>query len=185
MSLGAWTRGPRLVLALAAVLVALVGGLLAAAGGGDAGLRLVIRSTARTSVALFLAVFAASALHRVRPGRATRWLLQNRRYLGLAFAVSQLLHLLAILALGRVEPTAFADVPWVTIVVGGGGFVVTALMAATSSDAAVRRLSARRWSRLHRFGLYYLWAVFTVTYLGANPWMAAVLVAALVLRLAA
>ena len=56
-------------------------------------------------------------------------------------------------------------------------------MAATSSDAAVRMLGTRRWRNLHRFGLYYLWIVFTVTYLRTSLPMAAVLVAALVLRL--
>jgi hypothetical protein len=168
---------------IAAVLVAMVGALLAATGWTEAGLRLCIRATARTSVTLFLAAFLASTLRRLWPGPATIWLLQNRRYVGLGFAVSHLLHLLAILALHDVAPEAFADVPWVTFIVGGGGFVVVGIMAATSSDAAVRLLGTSRWRNLHRFGLYYLWIVFTVTYLRTNLVVTAVLLAALALRL--
>ena len=161
----------------------MVGALLASAGWTESGLRLVIRATARTSVALFLGAFLASALRSRWPGPATTWLLQNRRYVGLGFAVSHLLHLLAILSLHDVAPEAFADVPWVTLMVGGGGFVVVGIMAATSSDAAVRWLGPSRWQNLHRFGLYYLWIVFTVTYLRTNLVVAAVLLAALALRL--
>jgi hypothetical protein len=47
----------------------------------------------------------------------------------------------------------------------------------------VRWLGARAWSRLHRFGLYYLWVVFTITYLRTSLVLTALLVAALVLRL--
>jgi len=85
----------------------MVGALLAATGWTEPGVRLVIRATARTSVALFLAAFLASTLRRRWPGPATSWLLQNRRYVGLGFAVSHLLHLLAILELYDVAPAAY------------------------------------------------------------------------------
>ena len=179
----AWARGPRLTLGLAASLVAMVAALLAATGWTEAGLRLIIRATARTSVTLFLAAFLASALRRRWPGTVTSWLLQNRRYVGLGFATSHLLHLLAILALRDAFPETFAGVPWVTIVVGGGGFVVVAVMAATSSNAAVGWLGVERWRRLHRFGLYYLWTVFTITYVRTSLPMTMLLVGALALRL--
>ena len=183
MSTPSWARGPRLTLVLGAVLVVMVGALLASAGWTENGLRLVIRATARTSVTLFLAAFLASTLRKLWPGQATTWLLQNRRYVGLGFAVSHLLHLLAILALHDVAPEAFADVPWVTLIVGGFGFVMVAIMAATSSDAAVRWLGTSRWRNLHRFGLYYLWIVVTVTSLRTSRLVTAVLLAALALRL--
>jgi DMSO/TMAO reductase YedYZ heme-binding membrane subunit len=183
MNGGSWARGPCLTLVLAAGLVAMVSVLLVATGWTEAGLRLIIRATARTSLVLFLAAFLASTLRRRWPSGTTTWLLQNRRYVGLAFATSHLLHLLAILGLREVSPQSFAEVPVATIVVGGGGFVVVALLAATSSDAAVRRLGVRAWTRLHRFGLYYLWAVFTITYLRTSLPLTALLVGALVLRL--
>jgi hypothetical protein len=158
-------------------------GLLVSGGTVEESLRRAIRWTARTSLVLFLAAFLASALRHRRPGACTRWLVQNRRYVGLSFAWSHLLHLLAIVALARWAPQAFADVPGVTLVFGGGGFVVVALLAATSNDAAVAWLGQARWSRLHRAGLYYLWFIFAFTYLGQSPLLAAALVGALVVRL--
>jgi hypothetical protein len=54
-----------------------------------------------------------------------------------------------------------------TQILGGIGFVFIAFMAATSNDGAVRTLGRARWSRLHRFFLYYLWFIITATYLRA------------------
>jgi hypothetical protein len=167
----------------AVVLDLMVFGLLASGGTTEESLRRVVRWTARTSLVLFLAAFLASALWRRWPGGFTRWLIQNRRQVGLSFAVSHLLHLLAIVALARWYPQAFAGIPLVTVVFGGGGFLVVALLAATSSDAAVAWLGRTRWSRLHRAGLYYLWVVFTFTYAGQSLAVTAVLLGALVLRL--
>lgn len=176
--------GPRLTGFVSLLLVGMVALLLAWAGWSADGLRLVVRATARTSLALFLLVFVTSALRRRWPTAATRWLLTNRRYLGLSFAASHGLHLLALVALGASFPAIFAArVQLPTLLVGGLGFVVVAALAATSSDRAVRWLGARRWSRLHTAGIYYLWGVFTLTYGARNVPCTLLLVAALVLRL--
>jgi methionine sulfoxide reductase heme-binding subunit len=71
-----------------AVIVALCAMTLATTGVDEEGVRAIIRLTARTSVALFLLAFTASAAFRLWGGRLPRWLLVNRRYLGLSFAVS-------------------------------------------------------------------------------------------------
>ena len=68
-----------------------------------------VRLTARTSVALFLAAFTASALFRLWPNAWTRWQRQNRRYLGVSFAVSHGVHLAAIFWLKHVQPVEFAQ----------------------------------------------------------------------------
>ena len=176
--------GPRLTGFVSLLLVGMVGLLLASTGWSADGLRLVVRATARTSLALFLLVFVASALRRRWPTATTRWVLMNRRYLGLSFAASHGLHLLALIALGTSFPAIFAArVHAATLLVGGLGFVVVAALAATSSDRAVRWLGARRWSRLHTAGVYYLWGVFTLTYGARNLPCTLLLVAALALRL--
>ena len=68
-----------------------------------------VRLTARTSVALFLAAFTASALFRLWPNAWTRWQRSNRRFLGVAFAVSHGVHLVAIFWLQHVQPVDFAQ----------------------------------------------------------------------------
>jgi len=181
--------GPALVGWCALALLAMCGALLAYHGTGEEGLRVLIRATARTSIVLFAGAFAASGLRRVWGSPASAWLLRNRRYVGLSFAVSHGLHLAAILAAAATVPGFAADVSPVTAIVGGSAYVLIALMALTSNDTAVRRLGRRRWRALHLTGLWLVFLIFTNSYLGRavhnpNYWPnAALLGAMLCLRL--
>src|SRR4030095_1698456 len=140
--------------------------VLAALGTEEEGLRALIRTTARSSLALFLPAFSASSRRRLWRSDLSAWLLRNRRQIGVSFAVSHAVHLAAILALAARFPATFQ--PGAVTVVGGGlGYVFVAAMAATSSDAAVRRLGARRWKLLHRIGLWWLFVIFASSYLAA------------------
>src|ERR1043166_3597577 len=73
------------------------------------GVRMVVRYTARTSLLFFCLAFTASALHRLRPNSFTCWQLRNRRYLGLSFAVSHLIHLIAIVCFAMMAPALFRE----------------------------------------------------------------------------
>ena len=149
------------------VYLVLVGG--AAAGivstrdPGPEEVRAVIRMTAFTSAVPFLLLFIASSLHRLRPSATSRWLMANRRYLGLSVAASHLWHLIAIVVFVRLYVTE--PVNRLTLVFGGAGFVFLALMAATSTDAAQRALGPW-WDRLHKTGVYVVWLDFIFTYMG-------------------
>jgi DMSO/TMAO reductase YedYZ heme-binding membrane subunit len=131
---------------------------------GPEEVRAVIRATAFTSAVPFLVVFVTSTAHSFLRSATTRWLMANRRYLGLSVAASHFWHLVAIVALirwyGGGEPIATT-----TIVFGGGGFVVLGLMAATSNDASQRFLGPL-WTGLHKLGLWVLWIDFIFTYSG-------------------
>jgi DMSO/TMAO reductase YedYZ heme-binding membrane subunit len=133
-------------------------GLLARAGLKPEGWSLVIRATARTSVLLFAAAYAASSLRAFWRNDATKWLLRNRRYVGLSYAVSHTLHLGAIFALARVSPD-FEFEP-VAVVTGGTAYVLLYLMALTSNDRAVAALGIENWRRLHRVGMHFNWFIF-------------------------
>jgi len=145
-------------------LVTLFGALLAWFGTGEDGVRSVVRHSAQTSLLLFSSAFVASAAYREWPSPATRWMLTNRRYLGVSFAVSHFLHLLALVALARVS-TAFVDgLKAVTIVGGGTAYLFIGAMVATSFDRAAAWLGARAWRRLHTAGVYYIWFIFLQSY---------------------
>ena len=131
---------------------------------GPEEVRATIRATAFTSSIPFLLVFAASPLHRLRPSNLTRWLVRNRRYLGLSVAASHASHLAGIVSLLVLYPPA-TPVNRATLVFGGAGFVLLGLMAATSNDASQRALG-RAWGVLHKVGLYVLWLDFIFTYMG-------------------
>lgn len=169
-------RGWWLVLWLGGAVAAIVAIVLAIHGTDPDGLRVALRTTARTSLVLFLASFVASST-------GSRWLARNRRYLGVSFAFSHALHLVFIVWFFR---TADVAPDPVAIVGGGFAYVLLAAMTVTSFDASARRLGAKRWRRLHKTGAYVLWFIFFQSYLGkaANDPLAALATAALVSALA-
>jgi len=130
-------------------------------GSGLDGLQALARYTGRAGLLWFAFVFSIAPWHRLAPSDRSRAALRARRRLGLAFGSHHFVHLAALLAYlaasGRELDTGRAA--------GGvAGYVVIALMMVTSSDAAVRRLGASNWRRLHRGGLWYLWIAFALTY---------------------
>jgi len=145
----------------ALAIATMAGVLLAAYGTGEVGVRVLLRATARTSVVLFTAAFVASSVARVWPLPLTRWMLRNRRYLGVSFAVSHFVHLFAIIAAVRI---ANFEISTGTAIGGGLGYVFVAAMTATSFDRSAAWLGPRRWKLLHTVGAYVIWAVFAITY---------------------
>jgi sulfoxide reductase heme-binding subunit YedZ len=163
MMSGSAPQGWSLVAWTGLVVGAGAAGILAWQGVGEEGFRLVLRATARTSLLLFLAVFLASTLRNSWPNRATEWLLDNRRYLGVSFATSHTVHFAAILALTRMS--ARRPDP-VVLLLGGLGYLFILVMVATSFDGTAAWIGARHWKRLHTTGIFYVWTVFVLTYLG-------------------
>src|SRR4029450_126919 len=106
--------------------------------------------------------FIASSLRILWPTELTRWLLINRRYIGVSFAASHAIHLFAIVAVMRVAP-AFR-LQTATLIGGGGAYVFLAAMTATSFDGAAAWLGPRRWRLLHKTGMYYCWFIFFISY---------------------
>lgn len=181
-------KGPRLVACLSAAMALLFLGRLLANGLAEEGVRAVVRSSAQTSLLLLCTAFAASSLRALWPTPATRWLLVNRRYIGVSMGISHFVHFLSLIALALVSdfvPTT------TTLVFGGLGFAFCFAMALTSSNAAVAALGARNWRILHKVGGYYLWFIFFQSYVPrmlAAPVYAipvAILVTVMGLRIAA
>lgn len=141
--------------------------LLYCFGVGEPGLRAGIRLTARTSYVLFLLAFVASSCVALFPSAGTKWLLRNRRALGVAFAASMALHGALILSLAAGYSRSFFATVQPTSLIGGGiGYVFIALMTFTSLDKTAGWVGRRAWKILHKTGMYYLWIVFTFSYLG-------------------
>lgn len=122
------------------------------------GIKLAARYTARASFLLFLPVFLASALYRLFPGHYTKAMYQNRRRLGLSFALAHTVHLAAFVAY-------FLAIKQPVPLLGAPVYVVLYAMVLTSNDAARRAMGAN-WKRLHKAGIYVLWAAFTLAYTG-------------------
>ncbi len=185
----AWLQSwPLLGLITATLALATLAALVSASGSD--GIRMAIRLTARTSLALFCLAFSASALFRACPNPWTRWQLRNRRQFGLGFAASHGLHGFAIIGLAVSDPTLFAQLSDTGMLISGGSaYLVIAAMAATSFDRTAALIGPVAWRRLHLFGAYYIWVSFMVAFgkraaLDIAYWpFIAVLLAALAARL--
>lgn len=140
----------------------------AGAGGGEESLRQIVRWSTRLGVPLFSAAFAARPLRQMSANRVTKWLLRNRRYLGLSFAVMHFTHLAALgaIALGYPEPFRSGLDP-VTVIGGGTVYALLAAMTVTSFDRPAAWLGRRRWRALHLVGSYALWQIMTSNYVVA------------------
>lgn len=161
-----WWNGWALVAWTVLGLLAMVSAILSASGLGEDGVRGVIRATARVAVLLFLLPFTTSALRRAWRSPASAWLLKNRRYLGLSFAVAHFLHLGAVAALAARALRPFFTEQGDILTLGGGGlaYLFLAAMTVTSFPHTAAWLGRRWWDRIHTTGGYLLWVVFFQSY---------------------
>lgn len=145
------------------------------------------RFTARTGLPLVLAIYTASAFHRLWPGPLTQWLAQNRRSLGLAFALSHTVHLVAVFEY-IATPGSLPQPP-----LGIVGYVLIYLMAFSSNPRAMRQIGQWR-HRLHALGVNWIFLNYIFGYVSmlVEPDMRIVgllvlplLVAALIVQVAA
>ncbi|MBX7059550.1 MAG: hypothetical protein K1X75_15915 [Leptospirales bacterium] len=156
-------------------------------------LRQALRGTARISLLLFLPVFIAGPWRRRQANSLNGWLLKERRYLGLSFAVSHGIHLCTILLITAsiYDWDLLKANTLVTYIGGGLTYLFILLLALTSNNAAYRSLGSRNWKILHSIGIYLIFLIFLVSYgpkaILKAPWKSGpeiVLLAALALRLA-
>jgi DMSO/TMAO reductase YedYZ heme-binding membrane subunit len=145
-----------------------VAAILLEYGTNEEGFQAAIYVTARTSGLLFLLPLLASPAHRVAKNRVTGWILKNRRYLGVSFAVSHAYHLLGVI--GFIQTSTQSDPPGALL---SGALTLAyagiAAMVATSFDRTAGWLGPHRWRLLHVSGLYYVWVIFVVVFLSRAP----------------
>jgi len=173
---------------IAIAVLAMTGLSIASQADLVAGVHSAVRATARSSFALFLLAFTASAVATLLPGPNSAALLRERRYIGLGFAFSHLVHAVVIYAYGRLAPEFWPSRTGLANVPGSIGYLFLLAMTVTSFKPVARRMSARAWKRLHTTGMWVLAAVFALSYfkrIAMNPAYAlpfALLVAAIAVR---
>lgn len=125
----------------------------------------LIRSTAKFSFVLFMLAFVASALRYSIKNTFTKWLLANRRYIGVSFAVSHFIHLgVLILMTLHIDFNVFEDRGFVRTAVGATAYAFIAIMTITSFNNTRNLFGANNWKRIHTIGGYLLWVIFAKSY---------------------
>lgn len=120
------------------------------------------RYTARVGFPLLILAYVTRPLFDLTQSVWARALLQQRKWIGLGFAMSHTVHLCAIVMLFR---TLGERPALVTLIFGGFAYFLLYAMAFTSNRSAMKKLGAR-WKTLHRTGVHYLWFIFAQSYVG-------------------
>jgi hypothetical protein len=125
-----------------------------------AGISEMIAFSVRCSVPFIYLVVAASALQVLFPGAIATWLLRNRKYIGLCFAVAMAWQGLFIFIMSNFHRDYYFDEIYLLRdeLEGSTGYIFLAAMVVTSFRFGRRFLSASQWKLLHRSGIYFLWA---------------------------
>ena len=144
----------------------------------------VLRWGARLAILVFLLIFVARPLRQLSQTPATRWLLSNRRYLGITFAGVMSSHLVFLLWLNGP----------VVAIPGMIAYTFILLMLVTSFDKPAAALGPKHWRLLHKSGIYFLTIIFSATIISGlrengggaiHATLAVLLVGALFVRAAA
>jgi hypothetical protein len=153
---------------IASLAVALMcAALLFAYGAGEAGLRSVVRGTARTSALLFTLAFVARPLRALWRMRASLWLVEREPFVFASFAASHVLHAAALFALAIVTGGDSLDGKGSTIIFGGLAYAfMFAIVASSFGSRAAWVESHARARVLRAVGLYLIWSIFMLSFTG-------------------
>jgi DMSO/TMAO reductase YedYZ heme-binding membrane subunit len=161
ISISQWRITGLVAIVLAAMTVFSFAGM----GFTEDAIRAMVRGTARSSVTLFVLAFTASSLYSLFKSDWAKFLLKNRRYIGVSFALSHFVHLLFLILLMVYFPEdSLAKLHLIEIVLASLTYVFILLMAITSFDAPRRWLGEKHWHLLHTTGMYLVWLIFIETY---------------------
>lgn len=120
----------------------------------------MIGFSVRCAVPFIYLVVAASAVQVLFPGTFSVWLLRNRKYIGLCFAVAMAWQGLFIFMMSSFHRDYYFDEIYYfrDELEGSTGYIFLAAMVLTSFQFGRRLLSFQQWKLLHRSGIYFLWA---------------------------
>jgi DMSO/TMAO reductase YedYZ heme-binding membrane subunit len=116
--------------------------------------------------AWWLLAFVATALAQLFPGSFSRWLLRNRRYVGLSFAAGfgwQAVFIAVLFAL-------HSDYYWqelhntADLILRMLSYLLLLALTVTSFFPVRRAMRPKDWRGLHLVGIWYFWAAIWVSY---------------------
>ena len=125
-----------------------------------AGISEMIGYSVRWAIPFIYIVVAASSLQVLFPSAFTKWLLRNRKYVGLCFAAAMAWQGLFIF----IVSTFFREYYFENIYLlrdeleGTVGYIFLSFMILTSFQVARKRITQKQWKLIQQGGIYVLWA---------------------------
>lgn len=134
--------------------------LLAVDASTGAGISEMIQFSVRWAVPFVYLVIATSSVQILFPGPFSRWLMRNRKYLGLCFAVAMAWQALFIFIMSYFfHEYYYSDVYYFRDEIEGSiGYIFLPAMVLTSFNFGSKLLTPKQWKLLHTSGIYFLWA---------------------------
>jgi len=120
----------------------------------------MISFSVRWAVPLIILVVATSALQTLFPGPVPMWLLRNRKYIGLCFAVAMAWQGLFIFIMSYFFREFYYSEVYLLRdeLEGSVGYLFLPAMVVKSFQFGRKHLSLGQWKLLHTSGIYFLWA---------------------------
>ncbi|MBT8080091.1 MAG: hypothetical protein KJO31_16045 [Gammaproteobacteria bacterium] len=138
----------------------MVAAMLDADMSTGAGVSSMIGFSVRWAVPFVFLVVAISSLQYLIPGPVPAWLLRNRKYIGLCFAVAMAWQGAFIFLMSNFFSDYYYDDVYLLRdeLEGSVGYIFLTAMVVTSFPFGRKYLTPKQWRVLHKCGLYFLWA---------------------------
>ncbi|MHA1543827.1 MAG: hypothetical protein ACTSU8_01685 [Alphaproteobacteria bacterium] len=126
----------------------------------------MIQFSVRLAVPWLFIAFAASSMVYVLPNNLNKWVMRNRRIIGLCFAAGMAWQLFFILwfVISSFDYYMAEAYSYYDLSEQIPGYMVLFAMTFTSFKFGRSMLSPKQWRILHKGGIYFLWAVVWGTY---------------------
>jgi DMSO/TMAO reductase YedYZ heme-binding membrane subunit len=124
------------------------------------GVSTMIQFSVRWAVPLIFLVTAISSIQILFPGPLPMWLLRNRKYIGMCFAVAMAWQATFIFIMSNI----FRDYYYGEVYLlrdeleGSIGYIFLPAMVVTSFHFGRKHLNPYQWKLLHKSSIYFLWA---------------------------
>ena len=136
------------------MLVAMLRGDLSTGQGASS----MIQLSVRCAVPVLYVAFSASSVHALFSSDWSAWMLRNRKYFGLCFAVAMAWQALFILWMVVVFTDYYVNEVYVPrdAIEGVVGYLFLIAMVLTTFRFGRKRISRKNWRTLHKSGSYFL-----------------------------
>ena len=126
--------------------------------------RFCIRFTARLGVLIFCTAFMASSVQLLYKNAFTFWWMMNRKFIGISFAITHLMHLFFLGMLQYFFHPVFELAQPISLLGGGLAYLFVVAMLITSFPRYEKMLYQNHWKILHTVGGYWIWFIFARSY---------------------